>query len=78
MSPSMSLSLRGEWRGGADSDEQAGVGAGIGSGASPVGVDRPWRVASQAWSDAYVYLKHDEGEGSGPPAVEAFMKNATD
>ena len=36
------------------------------------------RVAAQGWSDAYVYLKHDEGEGSGPPAVEGFMKNATD
>src|SRR5688500_17382837 len=30
-------------------------------------------VASQAWSDAYVYFKHDEGEGSGPPAVESFV-----
>jgi uncharacterized protein YecE (DUF72 family) len=32
------------------------------------------RVASQKWSDAYVYFKHDEGEGSGPPAVEAFVR----
>jgi hypothetical protein len=31
-------------------------------------------VASQNWNDAYVYFKHDEGEGSGPPAVEAFVK----
>ena len=31
-------------------------------------------VASQNWTDAYVYLKHDEGEGSGPPAVESFVK----
>ena len=30
-------------------------------------------VAAQAWSDAYVYFKHDEGAGSGPPAVEAFV-----
>ena len=30
-------------------------------------------VASQSWSEAYVYFKHDEGEGSGPPAVEAFV-----
>ena len=35
-------------------------------------------VAMQPWTDAYVYLKHDEGEGSGPPAVEGFMKNVTD
>jgi uncharacterized protein YecE (DUF72 family) len=32
-------------------------------------------VADQSsWSDAYVYFKHDEGVGSGPPAVEAFVK----
>jgi uncharacterized protein YecE (DUF72 family) len=31
-------------------------------------------VASQKWTDAYVYFKHDEGEGSGPPAVEAFIR----
>ena len=30
-------------------------------------------VTSQQWNDAYVYFKHDEGEGSGPPAVEAFI-----
>ena len=36
------------------------------------------RVASQSnWNDAYVYFKHDEGEGSGPPAVEAFVKAGT-
>ena len=29
-------------------------------------------VAAQGWSDAYVYFKHDEGVGSGPPAVDAF------
>ena len=28
-----------------------------------------------AWSEAYIYFKHDEGEGSGPPAVEAFLSN---
>ena len=32
------------------------------------------RVAAEKWSDVYVYLKHDEGKGSGPPAVDAFMK----
>jgi len=31
-------------------------------------------VKSQAWSDAYVIFKHDEGVGSGPPAVSAFVK----
>jgi uncharacterized protein YecE (DUF72 family) len=31
------------------------------------------RVAEQPWSDAYVYFKHDEGEGSGPPAVTTFI-----
>jgi uncharacterized protein YecE (DUF72 family) len=30
-------------------------------------------VAAQPWSDAYVYFKHDEGVGSGPPAVDAFL-----
>ena len=33
-------------------------------------------VMSQSWSEAYVYFKHDEGAGSGPPAVEAFVKAA--
>ena len=31
-------------------------------------------VKSQAWSDAYVIFKHDEGVGSGPPAVSSFIK----
>jgi uncharacterized protein YecE (DUF72 family) len=31
-------------------------------------------VAAQAWSDAYIYFKHDESVGSGPPAVDAFIK----
>jgi len=30
-------------------------------------------VSAQAWSDTYIYFKHDEGAGSGPPAVDAFM-----
>jgi uncharacterized protein YecE (DUF72 family) len=34
------------------------------------------RITSQPWSDAYVYFKHDEGEGSGPPAVETFIRSA--
>ena len=32
------------------------------------------RVAAQSWTDAYVYFKHDEGVGSGPPAVDAFVR----
>jgi uncharacterized protein YecE (DUF72 family) len=31
-------------------------------------------VAAQPWNDVYVYFKHDEGIGSGPPAVGAFMQ----
>ena len=31
-------------------------------------------VTNQAWSEAFVYFKHDEGAGSGPPAVEAFVE----
>jgi uncharacterized protein YecE (DUF72 family) len=32
------------------------------------------RIKSQLWSDAYVFFKHDEGAGSGPPAVDAFRQ----
>lgn len=31
-------------------------------------------VREQGWQDAYVYFKHDEGTGSGPPAVVAFQR----
>jgi uncharacterized protein YecE (DUF72 family) len=31
------------------------------------------RIAAQPWKEAYVYFKHDEGIGSGPPAVDAFV-----
>ena len=31
-------------------------------------------VSAQQWSETYIYFKHDEGNGSGPPAVDAFMK----
>ncbi|HEY2378713.1 MAG TPA: DUF72 domain-containing protein [Gemmatimonadaceae bacterium] len=31
-------------------------------------------IGGQGWSDAYVYFKHDEGVGSGPPAVGAFLQ----
>jgi uncharacterized protein YecE (DUF72 family) len=31
------------------------------------------RVKEHNWSDVYVYFKHDEGVGSGPPAVNAFL-----
>jgi uncharacterized protein YecE (DUF72 family) len=30
-------------------------------------------VSGQSWSEAYVYFKHDEGVGSGPPAVHSFV-----
>jgi uncharacterized protein YecE (DUF72 family) len=30
-------------------------------------------VAGQTWKEAYVFFKHDEGEGSGPPAVSTFV-----
>jgi uncharacterized protein YecE (DUF72 family) len=30
------------------------------------------RIKEPGWSDVYVYFKHDEGVGSGPPAVDAF------
>ena len=33
------------------------------------------RVKEHNWSDVYVYFKHDEGTGSGPPAVDAFVKH---
>jgi uncharacterized protein YecE (DUF72 family) len=32
------------------------------------------RIAEQPWKDAYVFFKHDEGIGSGPPAVDAFSR----
>jgi uncharacterized protein YecE (DUF72 family) len=32
------------------------------------------RVAAQSWHEAYVFFKHDEGIGSGPPAVDAFRR----
>jgi uncharacterized protein YecE (DUF72 family) len=31
------------------------------------------RVKSQSWNEAYVFFKHDEGAGSGPPAVATFV-----
>lgn len=31
------------------------------------------RIAAQPWNNANVYFKHDEGVGSGPPAVDAFL-----
>ena len=30
-------------------------------------------VTAQGWNDAYVFFKHDEGAGSGPPAVSTFI-----
>jgi len=31
------------------------------------------RLAGQPWTESYVYFKHDEGTGSGPPAVASFV-----
>ncbi len=31
------------------------------------------KLAAQPWDEAYVFFKHDEGVGSGPPAVGAFI-----
>ena len=31
-------------------------------------------IMAQPWSEAYVFFKHDEGIGSGPPAVESFAR----
>jgi uncharacterized protein YecE (DUF72 family) len=33
------------------------------------------RIGGQSWNDAYVFFKHDEGIGSGPPAVDAFIRH---
>jgi uncharacterized protein YecE (DUF72 family) len=30
-------------------------------------------VTGQSWKEAYVFFKHDEGAGSGPPAVSTFV-----
>jgi uncharacterized protein YecE (DUF72 family) len=32
------------------------------------------RIEALPWNEAYVYFKHDEGVGSGPPAVDAFHR----
>ena len=32
------------------------------------------KIAALPWTEAYVFFKHDEGIGSGPPAVGSFMK----
>lgn len=32
------------------------------------------KLSAQPWSDAHVYFKHDEGAGSGPPAVSKFVE----
>jgi hypothetical protein len=31
------------------------------------------RVTGQTWKEAFVFFKHDEGTGSGPPAVATFV-----
>jgi len=32
------------------------------------------KLKAQSWKEAYVFFKHDEGEGSGPPAVASFTR----
>lgn len=36
------------------------------------------RLKVQSWNEAYVFFKHDEGEGSGPPAVRTFTSACGD
>ena len=31
-------------------------------------------VSGHGWGDVYVFFKHDAGEGSGPPTVDAFVR----
>jgi len=40
----------------------------------PMLADWAARIAGQSWNEAYVFFKHDEGLGSGPPAVGAFLQ----
>ena len=40
----------------------------------PMLADWAARIAAQSWNEAYVFFKHDEGLGSGPPAVGAFLQ----
>jgi uncharacterized protein YecE (DUF72 family) len=35
------------------------------------------KISAQSWSETFVFFKHDEGVGSGPPAVGAFMNAFT-
>ncbi len=40
-----------------------------------VALSQWWKtIEAQPWSEALVYFKHDEGIGSGPPAVDAFRR----
>jgi len=32
------------------------------------------KIKALPWKEAYVFFKHDEGEGSGPPAVSTFTR----
>jgi uncharacterized protein YecE (DUF72 family) len=41
---------------------------------APMLADWAQRVREQPWQEVYVYFKHDEGVGSGPPAVGAFVR----
>ena len=33
------------------------------------------KISAQPWSEVFVFFKHDEGIGSGPPAVGAFINS---
>ena len=33
------------------------------------------KLSAMPWNDAYVFFKHDEGIGSGPPAVASFISS---
>jgi hypothetical protein len=35
-------------------------------------------LKAQPWQEAYVFFKHDESDGSGPPAVSAFTQACAD
>ena len=36
------------------------------------------QLKAQPWTEAYVFFKHDEGDGSGPPAAVAFTRACGD
>ena len=40
----------------------------------PMLIEWAKKITAQPWNEAYVFFKHDEGVGSGPPAVSAFLE----